>query len=57
MNQLVYCLCTNYNCDTGEVLAEPYSRCLSCGCNLEPVNELSTIGYIDDEEFMHGQDK
>lgn len=51
--RMVYCICDNYNCGL-EILAEPYSYCASCGCLLEPLDELANFGHIDDEELPNG---
>lgn len=48
MKEIVYCLCTNYNCEW-EGMAEPFSYCANCGeCVVEPIDEWCNMGHIDE---------
>lgn len=53
MIQMTWCECSNFNCDWGEGMAEPYSQCVGCGCSVFPVDEMYDLSR---EEFGEGDD-
>lgn len=53
MKQMVWCDCSNFNCEWGEGMAEPFSHCCSCGCIVHPVSDLYDLSEEYDE--MEGE--